>query len=471
MKIIVFNDSASFIGPECVIAFRNLGHKVKTISLERDPGNPGQTFPYNIVKRVEDILSFMPDLLLMINGNGIDNKGLIPRIAAILKIPLALWYLDRPDTLENWDSAYIAPTSSIYVTDRTYVNELKNIGLKKVCFLPLATNPERFNVTGELYRDKLMDVVFVGKLDRDKAFTYFSSLKDKWDNKPEDMDNLFWKIVHAYRKRPELTPELITKNIFQDFGYSLEYPSEEIRNLLFNAIEYMANVYNRTEFVKELRPFNISVCGSWEWLDVVDKRHYINEVNYFSGLASIYKNAIINLNISRLQLKTAVNQRLFNVPSAGGFLLTDYREDVEEFFEIGKEVICFRNMEELKGYIRYYLSHPDERGKVVSAAREKVLMNHTYEIRMAELIKNINYSFSDSEYSEEINRVIRIDPVYIEALNLLGAAAWEINQTDLSGEFFRLGLVLAPYNAGGKKGIEIINRITGYKKTGKLATA
>lgn len=464
MKIAVFQDSAGFIEPECINAFQRLGHNVKVIRLERDPANPDITLPYNIIERVSELLRFMPDLLFMVNGNGIDNSGLIPRIAALLKIPLALWYVDRPNTLENWNTGYISPTTIIFLTDKLYVNDLRDSGIKKSFFLPLATNPARFSEGIVQYKDRLMDIVFVGKLDRDKAYTYLSILKDRWGNKPDSFEDIFKKIINKYRSRPGLSIELISEATFSDYGFPLRFPSIEIKTLFYNAVEYMANVLHRTETIKALKPFNITVCGGWEWLDVVDKRHYINEVNYFSGLASIYKNSTINLNISRLQLRTAVNQRLFDVPAAGGFLITDYREDLEELFESNNEIVCYRNIEELRGQLRYFLSHPEDRKRIAASAKEKILEKHTFEIRMSEMFKYVSLCLTDSEYNEQMNILIRQDHSYVDALNLLGAAAYEIKQNGLAEEFFKLGLSLDPFNADGKKGLEVINRILGKRR-------
>lgn len=464
MKILVFQDSNGFIEPECINAFRLLGHELKTIILERNPDDHDRTLPYNIVERVGEILSFMPDLMLMVNGNGIDEKDLIPRIAAILKIPLAIWYVDRPYTLENWSHDHITPTTVIFVTDRVYVSELRYAGFDRVHFLPLATNPERFSKEDNIHVDAPMDIVFVGKLERDKANAYFDSLINKWHDRPDDFDTLFRKALHTYSKRVGLSLCEITHRIAAEHNIKLEFPSVEIEKLFFNSIEYMANIYYRTEVVRALRHLGITVCGGWEWLDVVDKGHYIEETDYFTGLAAIYKHAVINLNITRPQIKTGINQRLFDVPAAGGFLITDYRDDVEKFFEPGKEIVCYKNIDELKGYIKYYLAHPAERAEIVCAAREKVVQNHTYEVRMQEFISHITASISDTEYSKEINRVIRTDYLYIEALNLLGAAAWETGNSHLALEFFKLAVSLNPYNADAKRGIEVINRVISMSK-------
>jgi spore maturation protein CgeB len=78
-----------------------------------------------------------------------------------------------------------------------------------------------------------------------------------------------------------------------------------------------------------------------------------------------------------MQLKA----RVFEVPTAGGFLLTENSPDQHLFYEIDKEQAVFETVEELVEKARYYLSHPDERDAMALAAYERTQAEHTYEQR------------------------------------------------------------------------------------------
>jgi spore maturation protein CgeB len=85
-------------------------------------------------------------------------------------------------------------------------------------------------------------------------------------------------------------------------------------------------------------------------------------------------------------MRGAVNQRVFDVPATGAFLLTDYREQVEQLFEPGREIICYHSPEEAADLARYYLARPEARRSVALAARQRVLAGHSYEHRVRELM-------------------------------------------------------------------------------------
>jgi len=117
-----------------------------------------------------------------------------------------------------------------------------------------------------------------------------------------------------------------------------------------------------------------------------------SEVNYYHELPQVYRTTAINFNATSLQMKAAVNQRVFDAPAAGGFLLTDFREQLAELFEVGKEVACFGEPGEIPDLVRFYLRHPEVREKMTARARSRVLAEHTYRHRVAVMLDTMRRS-------------------------------------------------------------------------------
>jgi spore maturation protein CgeB len=82
-----------------------------------------------------------------------------------------------------------------------------------------------------------------------------------------------------------------------------------------------------------------------------------------------------------------VNQRVFDAPAAGGFVLTDFREQLAELFQVGEEVACFGNLGEIPDLVRFYLQHTSVREKMTVKARSRVLAEHTYRHRVAAMLE------------------------------------------------------------------------------------
>jgi spore maturation protein CgeB len=81
-----------------------------------------------------------------------------------------------------------------------------------------------------------------------------------------------------------------------------------------------------------------------------------------------------------------LNQRCFDVPASGGFLLTDAQPAIEELFEPEIEIITFQTQCELEEKWNYYSQRHAERKAVIEKGRKKVLNKHTYQHRIREML-------------------------------------------------------------------------------------
>ncbi len=105
-------------------------------------------------------------------------------------------------------------------------------------------------------------------------------------------------------------------------------------------------------------------------------------------LVRMYSRAKINLGFSacgetHLGDNRIVQVRLrdFEVPMSGGFYLVEYMEELEEFYEIGIEIVCYDGPDDLVAKINYYLTHDNERDAIARAGRARCLRDHTWQKR------------------------------------------------------------------------------------------
>ena len=97
----------------------------------------------------------------------------------------------------------------------------------------------------------------------------------------------------------------------------------------------------------------------------------------------------LNLNFSSNKKIVEIKGRNFEIPGCGGFILTNNTPHLEEYYDIGKEIVCFEDMEDLKEKINYFLNHDSEREKIALAGYERTLKEHTYEKRFNDILKYI----------------------------------------------------------------------------------
>jgi len=86
----------------------------------------------------------------------------------------------------------------------------------------------------------------------------------------------------------------------------------------------------------------------------------------------------------------ANNMRLYESTGCGAMLITDYKNNLSQIFSIGKEVIAYKDPEELIQLTKYYLEHDNEREMIAKAGQKRTLAEHSYYNRMRELADILN---------------------------------------------------------------------------------
>lgn len=82
-----------------------------------------------------------------------------------------------------------------------------------------------------------------------------------------------------------------------------------------------------------------------------------------------------------------IKARIFEVPGAGGCLLTEPAENLDSYYEAGRELDVFSSPDELANRIRLLTSEPHLRDRIAQAGYERTAAEHTYEIRFSEVFK------------------------------------------------------------------------------------
>ncbi len=81
----------------------------------------------------------------------------------------------------------------------------------------------------------------------------------------------------------------------------------------------------------------------------------------------------------------AANIRLFEVTGVGSCLITDWKKNLNDIFEIDKEVTAFNSADECIEKVKWLLNHEQERKAIAEAGQKRVLKDHTFEIRAKQL--------------------------------------------------------------------------------------
>lgn len=153
-------------------------------------------------------------------------------------------------------------------------------------------------------------------------------------------------------------------------------------------VSFVGTAYgNRPKWVADLAARGIIVqCFGFGWPNGPVAAQQIPE---------IIQSSIISLNFgdSGIQWRGLVpgrsrqiKARLFEVPGAGGFLMTEAADGLDRCFADGQEIVSFNGLNDLAEKIHFYLEHPLERDRIAQAGHVRARLEHTYEARFKPLL-------------------------------------------------------------------------------------
>jgi len=141
----------------------------------------------------------------------------------------------------------------------------------------------------------------------------------------------------------------------------------------------------RTVLIEELRRAGIlvSLFGSgWpdsQWVDKADAVFRATQINLGIGWAS-----------PSLAL-TTIKGRDFECPGVGACYLTTYNWELPLHWELGREILCYRSIDELIEMYGWYGKRPEICLKIAQAAWRRAMSEHTWEHRFRKIFEQTGF--------------------------------------------------------------------------------
>ncbi|UCG42198.1 MAG: glycosyltransferase family 1 protein [candidate division WOR-3 bacterium] len=149
---------------------------------------------------------------------------------------------------------------------------------------------------------------------------------------------------------------------------------------------------NRATALCRLTRWDLRIWGSNEWTKVPGlTRCFRSEPVYGLKKTKIYNAAkiVLNIEIDEKQIN-AFSQRVPEVLACGGFVITEWRKDLESTaLKDGESIVIYRSLDEMVEKVDYYLRHVEERRRIAENGRRIVLNSLTYRHTAVPLIEQI----------------------------------------------------------------------------------
>lgn len=312
-------------------------------------------------------------------------------------VPYISWCYDSP-VMALYRKEALYDTNRIFTFDKKHIERLKDIGLDRVYYQPLAANmikAGQVRITDQDLKKYDRDISFIGST---YYKGYYSSLSEgipeKYGQECEDFfeDNTCrWdkgSTVFGKLSDPviEYFYERISKNGRSEYNISDRFLTELL--VLVYELSSRERIYLLNECAKKYRTI-VHTYDPDKYRDILLPELRGTVKGLSAELFRIYAAAKININITMRSIETGVPQRVFDILSVGGCVFSNYQEEAEELFEPEREIVLFRSVEEFMDKAEYYINHEKERLEIGSRGYLTVREKYNYPNAIKNMISKI----------------------------------------------------------------------------------
>lgn len=270
-------------------------------------------------------------------------------------------------------------TNSIFLFDRTEVQQYQASGYSRVFHLPLAVNTDRLDrltFPPRLVQAYSADISFVGHLYDSPLETLLYPVDDFIKGYIEGILQAQLRIYGYY-----FLDDLITDQLLDTVNASFQKIGQT--NLSLNRRGFSFAVASRITQLE--RSFLLEQLGQ-----LFDTRFYTSKphslkyvkscgpVKYEDEMPCVFRHSRLNLNPTLKCIQSGIPLRALDIMGARGVLLSNYQPELAEYFEDEKEVILYESMEDAIEKAAFYLKHESFRSSIALNGYQKVKEHFSY---------------------------------------------------------------------------------------------
>ncbi|MCR5012127.1 MAG: DUF3880 domain-containing protein [Lachnospiraceae bacterium] len=389
---ILFYRYNSICEPDTITAFRKLGITVieETTQVSRKDVSASQ-----VVEQVGNLIQGHCFLFVF----SINFFPALSEVCQLFQVPYVCWTVDVP-VLELFSPSFANSCNRIFLFDRSQYMYFRDRNPGGTFYLPLATNTERWDrvvraaSSAEKVRFK-SDISFVGSLYGEK--NQYRLIKDLSEYARGYVQGIVEAQLQVYGVN--FTESMLTDQLMKEMEQLLPDIYQPLcegcdaARRYFVAHSVIGSELAQTERTRLLnglaREFDVNLYTGSDAKELKGV-HVHNAVETLTEMPVVFNSSGINLNITMRPIATGLSLRVYDICGAGGFLMTNWQEELPELYEPGAEAEYFTSEEELMDKAGYYLEHDAERKSIAAKGYERTKTEHTYDARIREMIRMVS---------------------------------------------------------------------------------
>lgn len=305
------------------------------------------------------------------------------------------WVYDSPH-LAVYSYTVINPCNYVFLFDYVLYDELHSAGINTVYYLPLAVNEKRMqrmrlSKNGAEFSH---DIAMVGSLYSEPKHRLYDRFAEISPYAKGYLDALIQMQKRIYGRY--FLEEMLTADIVEEM--EKVYPTDPNPTTVLSPQALYADYVLARQVTALERKEILELLGTRHRVDLYTYDNNVSipgvvnhgKIDYYDTMPYVFHNSKINLNITLRSIKSGIPLRALDIMGCGGFLLTNYQMEYEEYFVAGEDYVFYEDYADLMAKVDYFLMHENEREEIAVNGCRKVQEEHNYRKRIELMLRVIS---------------------------------------------------------------------------------
>lgn len=369
-------------------AFEELGHEI--IPFDRRFTSVDYDKEYLVELSKIIILNRDADFVVSVN-----YMPIIAMTCNNFNIRYVSWVSDSP-CFQLYSKTLQYATNRVFLFDRAQYQKFVSMNPDNIFYFPLGCDTvfwDSVEVTAEDHKKYDCDVSFVGSLYSEKCA--YNGVEAEL---PDYMKGYARGLIEAQSKiyGYYLLDDAITDEWAMEFKKCVNWNPlasdyiEDVKGIVSETyLGQKCTEVERHRLVEAIsQHYNMDL---WTLSDtsMFDKVNARGGAHSETMMPKIIKCSKININHTNRPIKTGLPLRIFDIIGCGGFLMSNYQEEIPELFVPDEEIVLYESIDDLIEKIDFYLKHEEIRHKIAKNGYDKLKRCYSYHSRLKEMLNMI----------------------------------------------------------------------------------
>ena len=336
----------------------------------------------------KDLQKEAPDFVFSFNF-----YPLISKVCQKCSMKYVSWVYDNPH-IALYSYTLINSCNYIFLFDYQMYAYFAAQGIKTVHYLPLAASVRRLDAMQPGKKEQVQygaKVSFVGAM-YTEAHTFYDRMEPKLDDYTK---GYLQGVMNAQMQIDGMNfvEESLSQTVLDGMMKAFPAPpnADGVETSAYIYAQYMINrkitSIERTQIIRQIGEKYPVKLYTKDRAYTAPGVMNCGQIDYYDTMPYVFKCSAINLNITLRSIQKGIPLRAYDIMGCGGFLLTNFQEDFLRFFVPGEDFVYYESRQDLMEKIGYYLLHEEERRQIAECAHDKIMREHTYDIRVSQILE------------------------------------------------------------------------------------